>query len=97
MIVNTGRYAVELKELGWWDREEVKSIRLSATKISGGEVVGFDGKIAAEAKRMEVELSIVSIKEGDKTIAFSGEWLRGLTEEEGKAIMEAIAELDKKK
>ena len=97
MIIEAGRYAIELKELGWWDREEIKSIRLSATKINAGEIAGFDGKVSAEAKKREIELSIVSIKEGGTTIQFSDTWLRGLTNDEGKALESALSELDKKK
>lgn len=97
MTINAGRYVIELKELGWWDREEIKSIRLSATKISDGEISGFDGKVSAEAKKREIELSIVSIKEGENAVEFSTPWLRGLTQEEGKALTDGIAELDKKK
>jgi hypothetical protein len=97
MTVNAGRYVVELKELGWWDKEQVNAIRLSATKLTSGDITGIDGIVIIEARKREMQLMIASIKEGENVVLFTDGWLGQLTAEEGKALVAAIAEMNKKK
>lgn len=97
MQVNAGRYIVKVKELSWWETQEVQAILTSGAKMTGAILSGFDGPALIQANALAFERSIVSIQEGDAEVKFSQEWLKGLTVEEGDAIKAAIDELGKKK
>ncbi len=97
MKINAGRYALEIRELSWWEKEEVKAEITSATKLKDKDISGFDGAAMLKVRMKTIEKSIVSIKEGENDVTFSEAWLRGLTNEEGEALSAAIDEMDKKK
>ncbi len=97
MQVQAGRYSVELKELTWWDAQEVQAILMGGAKMGGSTLSGFDGMALMQANAKAIEKSVVSIKEGEASIAFSMDWLKQLTQAEGDAIKDAIDELAKKK
>jgi len=97
MQITTGRYIIELRELGWWDKEGLKADMMSAAKINGRDIAGFDGAKFMDVRMRTMEKSIVSIKEGDTVIPFSEKWVRGLTDEEGSALSDGIESMDKKK
>jgi hypothetical protein len=95
--VNIGRYSVSLKELTWWETEEVKSILATGAKMNSLGVSGFNGSALLDAKIQTFKFAITEIKEGDVVIPFSIEWVKGLTHAEGIAIEAAMDELGKKK
>lgn len=97
MQIIAGRYTVELKELSWWDREEIKAMLVGAAKMGNRDLSGFNGEQVMAANTRAMEKSIVSIKEGETTVAFSMDWLKQLTQSEGDAISAAIEEIGKKK
>ena len=92
-----GRYDVKLKKLGWYDQEVVKNEIISGAKIDNSGLKGIDGSAMFKMKLKLWELSIEEIKEGEKVIPYSEEWVKGLTVEEGNAIDEAVNEIDAKK
>lgn len=95
--IQVGRYSVTIKELTYWAKEEIKSILVDGVKIKGDSLSGVGGSATLAAKLKTLELSIVEIKEGEKIIGFTPDWVKGLTCEEGDAIEGAIDELSKKK
>ena len=97
MTVNVGRYKVELRELSWWETQEIQALLTTGARMTGAVISGFDGSALIEANAKGFEYSVVSIREGETEIGFSREWLKGLTQEEGEAIKDAIDELGKKK
>lgn len=98
MTVNAGRYVVELKELSWWESEEIKAALISGAKMGkDGAVSSIDGLALLDIKVKTFSKCISSIKEGEVEIKFSNEWLKGLTSTEGDALTSAIDELGKKK
>lgn len=92
-----GRYTVTLKELTWWETEEIKASLASGAKMNSTGLSGFDGTSLLEAKLKTFQSAIQEIKEGDKTVPYSKEWVKGLTQEEGEALDLAVDELGKKK
>lgn len=95
--MQAGRYTIELKELSWWESQEIQSVMISGAKIVGGGMSGIDADALMRSKMLTFEKSIASIKEGDVEIPYSQSWIKGLTKEEGDALSEAIDELGKKK
>jgi hypothetical protein len=93
-----GKYEIKLKEkLGWYDQEVIKNEMISGAKIDNTGLKGFDGSAMLRMKLKLWELAIEEIKEGDKVIPFSEDWVKGLDSDEGNQIDAAIEELDKKK
>jgi hypothetical protein len=97
MTINAGRYKVELRELSWWDEEELKAAMANGAKMKEGQLSGVDGAVLLDVKIKRFKKAIVSIKEGEKETSFSEEWLKNLTSEEGEAISEAVESQPKKK
>lgn len=97
MTVEAGRYVVEVRELSWYETQELQALLVSGAKMSGPAVSNIDGDKLMAANLRAMELSISSIKENGAEVKFSQEWLRGLTVSEGDAIKAAIDELGKKK
>ena len=95
--IQAGRYILTIKELTYWAKEEIKSQIMEGVKIKGNDATGITGFATLEAKKKTFESSIVEIKEGEKVIPYSIEWLKGLTVEEGDAIELAIDNISKKK
>lgn len=93
-----GKYEVKLKDkLGWYDLQTIKNELASGAKINEKGLSGFDGGALMVAKMKLWELSIAEIKEGDKVIPFSIDWVKGLSSDEGDELDKVIAELEEKK
>jgi hypothetical protein len=92
-----GRYNVQLQELTWWKNEEIRASLTSGAKMNNNGLSGFDGQALLDSKIKTFEAVIADIKEGDKSIPFSKEWVQGLTLKEGDALEEAVNEITKKK
>lgn len=92
-----GRYEITLQPLTWWQSEEIKSILATGAKMNNSGLNGFDGKALLESKLKTFECTIKEIKEGDKAVPYSKQWVEQLTHEEGEALEKAIDELSKKK
>ena len=89
-------YTVKLKPLGWYDLQTANAEMMSGTKMDGKEVKGLQGDAYLNYLTKKIELSIEEIKEGDTVIAFSLEWLKGLDEEDGTKLDEAVNKQGKK-
>lgn len=93
-----GKYEVKLKEkLGWYDLQLIKNEIISGAKLDNNGLTGFDGDAMLKMKIKTWELAIEEIKEGDKVIPFSLDWVKQLTEEEGAKLDTEIEKLDSKK
>lgn len=93
-----GRYEVKLKEkLGWYDLQLIKNEILSGAKLDNKGLTGFDGKAMLNMKIKTWELAIEEIKDGEKVIPFSLDWVKKLTDEEGAKLDAEIEKLDSKK
>lgn len=97
MEVQTGRYTVTIREMTWWQAEEIKAMLASGTKLTGAQVDGIDGKVLLEANMKALENCVVKIVEGDKDVPFTQDWVKQLTQTEGETLKEAIDNLGKKK
>lgn len=96
MIKQIGKYTIELKEkLTYGEKSDIEAVFLGGVKGVGGE---FDTSVMWKAKIQTLKTYILSIKEGEKEVVFSEEWLRGLDADEGDELVEAVNGLkDKKK
>lgn len=98
MKIKLSKYEVELKdELGWYDNQEIQAILASGAKMNNQGLTGFDGESMLKSTIKAMEVSIVSIKEGDKEIKFSDEWVKGLSQSDGEKLKSAIDTIGKKK
>lgn len=91
MTLQLSKCVVEVKdELTWWDEEELKSVIASAFRFgANAQPEAIDTEKYMKAKIKILELSIVSIKENDKTIPFSVDWLKRLSKDDGKKLSDA--------
>jgi hypothetical protein len=94
MILQLSKCIVELKdELTWYEEELIKSEIASNLRFSGAAMSGVDaikGTAILDIKMKAFEMFIVSIKEGEKVIPFSVNWVKGLSKEDGNKLAEAI-------
>lgn len=98
MKIKLSKYEVELKdELGWYDNEQIKAILASGARMDNQGLNGFDGEAIVRSTIKAMEVAIVSIKEGDKEIPFSEEWVKGLSQSDGEELKNAVDSLGKKK
>jgi hypothetical protein len=97
-----GRYDVKIKdELTWFQQEEIKGMFIGSAKMDtkqGGSVniVGMDGQASIQAQIKSFEFSIAEIKEGEKVIPFSEQWVKQLTASEGDLLVTSINTAQKK-
>ena len=92
-----GRYNITLQPLTWWQSEEVKAVIATGARMNSTGLSGFEGNALLESKLKLFESTIKEIKEVDKEIPYSNEWVKQLTHEEGEALEKAIDDLSKKK
>ena len=94
---------VTLKDLlTWGDAQKIQNSLMSGAKMSGkagDKDMGFDFDATAmlEAKYVTLECVVVAIKEGEKTLPFSREWMDNLSMADGNKLVEAVDEVSKKK
>lgn len=98
MKIQLSKYEVEIKdELSFWDEEEIKSSMFDGVKMNNKGLSGISGEAMLRAKLKAFKKAIISIKEGDKNIDFSEDWVKGLSGSDGKKLDSAIDSLSKKK
>jgi len=66
-----GKYEVELKELTWYETEQIKAKMISGAKMKSEGLDGVDGDLFFKSTLKSIELSIVEIKEGETVIPYS--------------------------
>jgi len=95
MIKTIGKYTIELKEkLTYGEKSDIESVIMSGVKGVKGDI---DTSVMWKARIQTLKTYIISIKEGEKDINFTEEWLRGLDADEGDELVEAVNELSDKK
>ena len=92
-----GRYEIELKPLSWYETEQIKAKMITGARMKDAGVSGMDGDLAFQSTLKAIELSVVSIKEGETVIPYSEKWVKELTIDEGDLIIKEIDNLSKKK
>ena len=87
-----------LTYLTWGEKEDVQSALLKGAKLQGvSGSVDFDASVLTEAKYKLLEVAVQTIREGDKQLTFSREWMRDLSAEDGDTLYNEVDELSKKK
>lgn len=96
MNLKLGKYELEIKEtINYGDKCDIEEVFLQGVKGVSGE---FDTSVMRKAKLKTLEIFITSIKEGEKAIPFTEEWLRALPSEDGDKLVDTVNGLkDKKK
>ncbi len=91
MTLQLSKYTVELKdELTWWEEETLKSEIAEGIKLNSGGVSGISGGTMLRVKMKAIELFIISIKEGNKIVPFSEDWVKSLSGEDGEKLAEVL-------
>jgi len=87
-----------LTYLTWGEKEDMQSTMLKGAKLQGiSGNVDFDASVLTETKYTLLELAVKEIRQGEQKIAFSRDWMRDLSVEDGDTLYEAVEELTKKK
>jgi hypothetical protein len=98
MTIPVGQYEVTIKNsLTWGDMQEVQKAMASGAKVGSTGLTGYDATAMIEAKYRLLEIAIVGINDGDKTLPFSRDWMNALPIEEGDRLYEAVDVIGKKK
>lgn len=99
MILNLSKYTVTLKdELTWYDQEEIKATMITGSRLStDNNEISVNGNGLFEAKIKTIECAVTEIKEGDKNISFSRDWLKSLSQEDGSKLDSALSQYSQKK
>lgn len=102
MEVKLQNAVVKIKDqLTWGDAQKIQSALMSGAKMSGksGEDMGFnfDASAMLESKYVALECTVLEIKEGEKVLTFSREWMDNLSIEDGNLLTDAVDEISKKK
>ena len=93
-----GNYEVKLKEtFTWGDKEKLQNVYIKGAKLDQTGMKEFDTSVISDAKYTLLEMMIVEVKEGDKEIPFSKDWMNNLSIEDGDKLYEAVEELSKDK
>ncbi|HEY1037159.1 MAG TPA: hypothetical protein VGE62_01095 [Candidatus Paceibacterota bacterium] len=96
--IKLSKHEVDMKPaLSWYEKEEVKAVMQSGSKMDNSGLKGFDGYAMLEAKIKLFECLIVEIREGENKIVGVREWLKTLSAEDGDIIDAAADEIGKKK
>jgi hypothetical protein len=91
MIIELSKYKVELKEeLSWWDLEEVKSVQMSGVQLDNTGLKGFDASSMLKATLKLIQLSVISVKDGENEIGYSDSWLKNLSVSDGEKLHSAV-------
>ena len=78
---------IELKEeLTWGDSLDLDSIVTGGALLDNNGLSGFDASAMVKAKYKLLEVVISKIKDGEKEIPFSEEFLKGLSIEDGNKL-----------
>lgn len=81
----------------WGEKEEIKAEITKGAKINSEGFSGYDTGVILEAKYKTAEICIKEIRESDKKIPFSKEWMGNLSIEDGDKLYGEIDKLSKKK
>ena len=96
--IKLSKCEVEIKDsMNWGDKEAIQSELMKGAKMDQTGLTGYSAGVMLEAKYKTLELMIVNIKEKDKEISFSREWINALSVEDGDKVYEAVDILTKKK
>jgi len=107
-IVKLSKQEVEIKEaLTWGDNEKLQSILMSGAKLGNLNQAGdkkpedvdieFDTTVMLKGKYALLEVAIIKIKDGEKEIPYTKEWMDGLSIEDGEKLYNEVEKLSKKK
>lgn len=94
MMVKLSKCDVKIKDVfTWGDKEKLQSVYIKGAKIDQTGMKEFDASVVSEAKYTLLEMCVVEIKEEDKVIPFSKEWMNSLSVDDGDKLYEAVEEL----
>lgn len=95
--IKLSKYEVDMKtELSWYEEEEIKAVMQSGSKMDNTGLKGYDGYAMLEAKVKLFSFVITEIREGEKKIPFTRDWLKTLSSADGKALDLGADEIEKK-
>ena len=86
-----------IEVLTWGQQEDIQEVIMKGLEIDKEGLQNFDYKAIRESTYKALEVCIKEIKEGDKVIPFTKEWMNGLSAEDGNILQEAINEVTSKK
>ena len=98
MDIKLKQYNVKIKdEITYGDKEDIENIFLSSAKVNMKGLADIDATVSVKAKYKTLEVYILEIKEGDKVVPFSEEWVRALPVSDGDKLVDAINEVHNSK
>lgn len=98
MIVKLSNCEVKIKEaLTWGDSEKIQNVYIKGAQVDQSGLKSFDASVVSEAKYILLEITVLEIKEGEKVLEFTREWMNNLSIEDGDKLYDAVELLNKKK
>ena len=93
MKIKLSKYEVDISEDKMtWGQKEI--VRFTFIEPNTGKITA-ESMLNSKIKRFEY--AIKEIREGDKKIPFSSEWVMALCDEDGTLLVSEINEIDQKK
>jgi hypothetical protein len=87
-----------LTYLTWGEQEDIQSVMLKGAKLqSASGNVDFDASVLIEAKFKLLEVAVKEVRVDGIANAFTREWMRDLSVEDGDTLYAAVDDLSKKK
>lgn len=85
--------------LTWGEKEggSLENIGAGMANLGNEGLKGLNGNPLLEAKYKRLEIAIKEIRQGDKIINFSRDWMNELKEEDGEKLYEEVEKLFSKK
>lgn len=81
----------------WYERTQLEGSMADGVILDNEGVKGYVGDALLKSTIKAMEICIQGIREGEKKKAFSLDWLKSLSQEDGDALYSAIDEITTKK
>jgi hypothetical protein len=94
MIIELSKHKVELKDkFNYGEMEDIQETIADLPISSTGSTGDLNIKVLRTMQNKALELAVVSIKEGENSISYSRDWIRGLDMEDATKLIEAVTTL----
>lgn len=89
---------VDIKDdLTWGDVESLKIVLMKGAKIGSTGLTDFDLSSTLDAKYALLETAVLEIRQGDKKLKYTKDWMNGLSIDDGDLLYLEVDKLNKKK
>ena len=96
--IKVSRFEVDIiKNLTWGQYQDLEDVLINGAKVGSAGLEDYEMNVIRKQKYKLLEISIKEIREGEKKINFSKEWMDGLPMQDGTLLYDTIEKMTKKK